>query len=236
MSSGKNGDGVGDISDTTTWSVSAGFLLALSAMARYPGGTMFDATTRRYSLSQNFLSDLGMTVAHNHESNRLGAALFVVSLMSLVVGLGSAIVGIARQLSKFPSARRWARSAAVCGLAACVAFAGVAVTPENRAMDAHVAFTLWGWRIVPAIAALLAVASLNVAGFGRRVAMTWFVATMFLAAYAALLSWGPRLTTVDGLVIQVIAQKVASVVVLVAMLLVTREMDRASTPAAAPAS
>jgi hypothetical membrane protein len=200
-------------------------------MVRYPGGTLFDATTHRYSLSQNFLSDLGMTVAHNHEPNRLGAALFVVSLMSLVVGLGSAVVGIARRLGGYPSARRWARSAAVFGLAACVAFAGVAVTPEDRVMDMHLAFTTWGWRIVPVIAALFGIASLNVPGFGRRVAVIWFVAAILLAAYAALFSWGPRITSVDGLVFQVVAQKAATVIVLAAVLLVSREMDRAPTPA-----
>lgn len=214
------------------WSVGLGFAAALVAMVRYPGGTTLGGTTSRYSLSQNFLSDLGMTVAYNHQPNRLGAALFVIALMSLVVGLGSSLAGIARRLGSYPAARRWARSAAVCGLAACVAFAGVAVTPENRVMDMHIAFTMWGWRIVPVIAALLAVASLNVPGLGKRVAMVWFVAAILLATYAALLDWGPRVVSVDGLVFQVVAQKVATVIVLAAVLLVAREMDRAPTPVA----
>ena len=200
------------------WSVGLACCLASAAMFRYPGGTVLDPTTHRYSLSRNFFSDLGMTVAYNREPNRLGAAFFVLSVFLLVVGLGHAVLSIARQLAAHPAARRWARSAAVALLLAGVSFAGVAVTPENRAMDMHVAFTFWGWRIVPVVAGLLAVASFHSPGLPRRVAIMWLVVTILLAAYAALLDWGPSVATVDGLVVQVIAQKAAVVIVLAAVL------------------
>ncbi|MEP6766190.1 MAG: hypothetical protein ABJB66_17900, partial [Gemmatimonadaceae bacterium] len=71
------------------WSVIIASICGVSAMLLYPGGTPLDHTTAGYSLSQNFLSDLGMTVSYNGLPNSFGALLFIVSLMLLVTGLGS---------------------------------------------------------------------------------------------------------------------------------------------------
>ena len=145
----------------TKWIVVVATALAVAAMGRYPGGTALDTTTIGYSLSHNFLSDLGMTIAYNHEPNRLGAALFVASLLLLVVGLGTVVGVIARFLAVDADSRRWAVLAIIALLAVCVAFAGVAVTPENQLMSLHVSFTKWAWRIAPR--SLSSLASLRVA-------------------------------------------------------------------------
>ena len=72
----------------TTLTVIGSVGLAAGAIIRYPGGTPLDRATAGYSFAANFLSDLGMTVAHNGESNRRGGMLFVASLLTLVIGLG----------------------------------------------------------------------------------------------------------------------------------------------------
>lgn len=223
---------VSSLSHRARLTVGLALALAIGAMGRYPGGTALDATTLRYSLSRNFLSDLGMTVAYNHQPNRLGAGFFVLSLLLLVVGMGHAAVVVSLRLAVHPAARRWARSAAVSGLVACVAFAGVAVTPEDRVMAVHSAFTLWAWRMTPVIAGLLAVASFHSPGVRQRVAVAWLVVAGLLAGYATLLSWGPSVTTATGLVVQVVAQKIASVVVIGALLFASREIDRIPATAA----
>ncbi len=209
------------------WTVTAAAAIAVAAAFRYPGGTALDTTTPGYSLSRNFLSDLGMTVAYNHEPNRLGAAFFVVSLLLLVVGLGSVVGVIARFLALDAESRRWARLAAVALLAVCVAFAGVAVTPENRLMILHVGFTQWAWRIAPAVALFLGFASRHNARLRRRAALAWFGAALLLGAYATLLSWGPSVAQPDGLLVQVIAQKAATVVVIASLLIAVGEIERA---------
>lgn len=198
-----------------------------AAMLRYPGGTTLDASTGSYSLSRNFLSDLGMTVAFNGHPNRLGAALFVLSVLLLVVGLGGAAVSIVRYLSSEPGARRWAHLAGVSTVLACAAFTGVAVTPENRVMALHVSFTFWAWRIVPAISLFLALASRSRLQLRRRGALVWFVATLVLAGYAALLNLGPSGATPAGLLVQVVAQKCATVVLILTLLISAVEVDRA---------
>ena len=57
----------------------AAVVLIVFAMFLYPGGTLRDSHTIGYSFSQNFLSDLGMTVTHGTQSNRLGARIFTAS-------------------------------------------------------------------------------------------------------------------------------------------------------------
>jgi len=215
--------------------VVGGAVLALAAMLRYPGGTPLDATTRGYSLSRNFLSDLGMTVAYNHEANRLGASLFVASLLLLVVGLGGAVGAIARFLATDAAGRHWARLAGVAVVGVCAAFAGVALTPENRLMSLHVGLTLWAWRIVPAVALLLGMASHRSRRLRPRAAIAWFGTALLLAGYAGLLTWGPSVARPGGLLVQVIAQKLATVVVIVALSLAAKEIDFAQHNAPSPA-
>jgi len=55
------------------WIVGIAVVLAIVSMLLYPGGTTLDPSPRGYSRWQNFLSDLGMTVAYDHRPNRLGA-------------------------------------------------------------------------------------------------------------------------------------------------------------------
>ncbi|HUP89163.1 MAG TPA: hypothetical protein VM100_07435 [Longimicrobiales bacterium] len=192
----------------------------------YPGGTPLDAGTRGYSLTHNFLSDLGMTVSYSHAPNRLGAALFVASLLLLVIGAGICISTVVSSLSRNPGARSWIRMATVSMLLACVAFIGVAFTPENRAMSAHVAFTIWGWRFVPVVAGCLGIAMVRAHAFSRSRIVLWFVSTGLLALYVAIGTWGPSVTTMGGLTFQVVAQKAAALVLIAALLLLRPEKPR----------
>jgi hypothetical protein len=195
-------------------------------MLRYPGGTTLNRSSEGYSLSLNFLSDLGMTVAYSGVSNALGALLFVMSLCALIVGLGSALLGFVRLYSRSVRARRWARAAGVIGLASCVAFSGVALTPEDRAMSLHVSFTMLAWRIVPAASFLLAVASACSPVVPRKIVALWGMLTIILLAYVLVIGWGPSLGTVEGLRLQVVAQKVITIAVVAASTYLSVATDR----------
>ncbi len=173
---------------------------------------------------------------YNHEPNLLGAAFFVISLLLLVVGLGGIAGVIARFLAVDAASRRWARLASIALLAACVAFAGVAVTPENRMMDLHVKFTQWAWRFVPAVALFLGFASRHNAPLRPRAAVAWFGTALLLGSYAMLLSWGPSVARPNGLLVQVIAQKAATVVVVASLLIAVNEIERAKREQSALAS
>jgi hypothetical membrane protein len=210
------------------WAVALSTMLAVAAMLRYPGGTVLDPTTRGYSLTHNFLSDLGTTVAFDGRPNALGALLFVASLVVLVVALGGCLLGFVRLYARSPGQRALALAAAAVGALVAAAFVGVALTPENRAMALHVRFTLLAFRAFPLVTLLLTLAALRDRALPTRVAVGWGVLTVVLAAYVALLEWGPSGATPRGLAIYVIAQKVVTVASVGIVLWLGAEADRAT--------
>lgn len=201
-------------------------ILAVAAIFSYPGGTFRDHSTQGYSLSHNFLSDLGMTVAHDGQANSLGAILFVVSLSTLVFGLGGALIGLIRLYST-PTARRLARASAVVALLVCSAFIGVAVTPEDRMLSLHILLTRVAFRAFPLVGLLMMLASYNEPGLPRRVGVAWAALTVILAAYVGILDWGPRVSAPGGLVTQVVAQKIVALSAALFIVYQSYEADRA---------
>lgn len=186
-------------------------------MLLYPGGTARDHHTVGYSITGNFLSDLGMTVAYNGTSNRVGAALFVSSIVLLIVGMGGALAGFVRLYGSSQRARRFALSAGVLGLIDCACFAGVALAPEDRAMSMHVAFTLAAFRILPFAALLITLAAHATPGTPRAVVGVWALLTIVLLAYVVMLQGGAWARSPAGFASQVLAQKVVAVVMVSAL-------------------
>ena len=208
------------------WAVGVATLLAVAAMSRYPGGTLLDHSTGSYSFFNNFLSDLGMTVAYSGQRNRVGAILFILSLSVVVTGLGACLIGLVGLYSEAPRPRRFARAAAGVGLLVCGAFIGVALTPEDRMMGVHVSLTLLAFRAFPVASLLLVFASLASSTFPRRMAIAWALLTVMLVAYVAGLSWGPALSTSAGLTFQVAAQKIVVIVAVSTFVYLSIEADR----------
>lgn len=195
-------------------------------MVRYPGGDPLDRARIGYSLTRNFLSDLGMTVAWNGELNRLGASLFVGSLLLLIAAVGTMLVGL---VGRYANTRR-SRSFAWCGCAigalSGIAFVAVAFTPENRFMALHVQSTLLAWQLVPVASAFLMLAAFFATGLTRATTLVLAALTAVLSAYAAMLQWGPSLAALPGLRMAVIAQKIVTVVSVGAVLILSSYAER----------
>ena len=194
------------------WAAAGATLAGLTAMFLYPGGTTRDHATAGYSVTTNYLSDLGMTVAWDGQPNRIGAALFVSSMVLLVAGMGGALAGFVRLYASNPRGRRFACAAAIAGALDCACFIGVALTPEDRAMPLHVEFTLAAFRILPMVALLVALAARVTPGVPQRIAAVWGALVFVLFAYAASLQGGAWAATEAGYVAQVVAQKVVAIV------------------------
>ncbi len=137
----------------------AGFVFALAAMLVYPGGTLDDPTTTRYSLSHNFISDLANTVSFGGQPNFRSAALAVASAANVFAAILLATIGFVRLYSAAPRARALARAAGVGGAVACLAVIGVAFAPGNRSLALHVFFGQTASAAAGLSAFLLALAS-----------------------------------------------------------------------------
>ena len=199
----------------------------IGSVLAYPGGTFHDRHTDGYRFASNFLSDLGMTVAHGGQPNPLGARLFVLALCTVVAGLGGALVGFMRLYADRAASRVAARLAAGAGLVAGAAFVGVALTPENSLLSLHVAFTMLGFHVLPLVVLFLALASFHSDALPQRVTVAWFGLAALLVLYVLMLRRGPALYTPGGLVAQVLAQKLVAVATVVGLYRICGVAERA---------
>jgi hypothetical membrane protein len=188
-----------------------------------------DESTHRYSFARNFLSDLGGTVAFNYQRNVTGAILFGLAVVLGVFALGACIVATVRVLSAATAARPFARFAGAVAILVCVGYLGVAVTPEDRLMGLHLAFTRVAFRSFPVVTTLLAVATMRDDRFRARATAGWIALSLVLAGFIAVGYLGPSARTEHGLMVQVLSQKVMVLSVIVVLWLESREAEFAGT-------
>jgi hypothetical protein len=203
-------------------------LLVVASGLLYPGGTLRDESTRGYSFTHNFLSDLGTTVAFNYQRNVTGAMLFVVSVFIGVLVLASSIVAMVRLLLAAPRARSFARLAAVAGVLACVGFLGAAIAPVDRAWRLHTLSGMVGFRSFSVVTALLAIATARDGRFRARAAVGWAALTIVLLGLIAASLLGPSTDTDRGLATQVIMQKIMVASILAVLWFESREAEMVS--------
>jgi len=192
----------------------------------YPGGTVLDASTRGYSFTHNFLSDLGSTVAFNDGRNTAGALLFALALVVGVAVLAGSFVAPVRLLSATSPGRGFARLAAVVGALVCVGFLGAALTPIDRAFRLHAGSTLLACYSFPVAAALLAVATWRDGRFAAGAPLGWLTLTIVLTGFAIIGHLGPSADTEFGLMTQVISQKIMALTALVVLWIEGSEAER----------
>jgi hypothetical membrane protein len=189
--------------------------LGALAAAAYPGGTVLDRHAAGYSFFRNFISDLGMTVAHDGQSNWLGAALFVGSFGSLVVSLATCAAGFVSLHAPSPRSRSFARLGAVGGALIAVCLLGAALAPVNEAAPIHMWFAAVASVIAPPTLVIFAIAAARDDRMPVQVAVAWLMLAIAIGTWFAM-RWGPSLATPAGLTIQATVQKaVAAVVVCV---------------------
>ena len=211
------------------WAIVIALMLAGGSVLSYPGGTVRDESTRVYSFTHNFLSDLGSTVAFNGQPNVAGAVLFGLSILIMVLVLAGSIVVAVRLLSATPRARPFARLAAVASVLVCAGFLGVALTPADRAWSLHIAFSRLAFWSFPVTTALLSIATARDARFRPRATVGWVTLTIVLAGLIAMARLGPTADTEHGLVTRVITQKIMAVSVLVVLWVESREAEVVSS-------
>jgi hypothetical protein len=156
-------------------STGAFVVLILLAMNAYPGGTVWDPTTRGHDFWQNYLCDLERAVALDGHSNGVGAVLARIAMASLGVG-SLAFWNLLPEF--FPDRRALARGARGFGVVSAVGILAVALLPGDRYPDLHPLLML-----VAGGAGIVA-AALSVTGLATRAAF-WPLAILGSCAMAA---------------------------------------------------
>ncbi len=184
------------------------FILTIIAMFLFPGGTHADPTSVGYNFSQNFFSDLGGTVTPSGAANTPSAVLFFIALAVVGISFVPFLIALPNLFTKSRLARYLSILGSVIGSYSAICYVGIAFTPWNLAIEGHIFFVQNGFLSIVPVALCYTFAMLLKKGFPKQYPVVFIVFTAILIAYAWLLFNGPESSTLEGIIIQAVGQKI----------------------------
>ena len=123
------------------------FLVIIGAMS-YEGGHRLDIDSEGYSFSNNYLSDLGRIQTVAGMDNSIPFYCFNSALIILSVIFSFYFLFLPSVYDESIEIQNIARVGSVFGFLASICFAGVAYTPADLFIDAHIFFADWLFRLM----------------------------------------------------------------------------------------
>ena len=181
--------------------------LTVLGMFFYPGGTWADPTTQGYRFFQNFFSDLGMWTTASGQANPVAATLFLFALTCAGLGLVLFFLTFPRFFAA-PGWLTWLSwLGAAIGVWSGISFIGIAFTPADIFLNAHVNFVYSAFLSLPVAIFIFAVAIWQHPTFPKRYTAVLLSFTVCLLGYIWLLFFGPSGVTPQGFDYQATGQK-----------------------------
>ncbi len=187
-----------------------GFILFnIIAMFIYPGGTYQNPELSSYVFSQNYFSDLGQTLTMGGKPNFYASFFFNNGL--LIIGVLTCLFYfylpiLFKQNLKI---HKIAIFASVIGITTGIAFSGIALTPSNLYLDAHMFFVHWAFRSYLIVSILYIVAIFKSTEWDNKYAILYILFALTLFAYVIIMEFGPDgKDSLYGLMFQVVSQKI----------------------------
>ena len=185
-----------------------GFIvLTAAAMVMYRGGNDFDKTAVSYVFTQNFFSDLGMSVSYLGEPKLVTMVLFMVALG----GVGLALIGYSvasPYLFRKTAVTHWlARFGSLFGVLSGLSYIGVAVAPSNLYLEPHKLFVLMAFTGFLLTAVFYTLAILFTTSYPNRCAYAYSFFAIALFYYVWFILYGPSFASPEGEALQIIGQK-----------------------------
>lgn len=183
-------------------------ILTTICMFLYTGGSKHEPILEGYTFYKNFFSDLGRTVAWSGEKNSYSCILF-----SFTAGILSIFVFIYfyTTLNVFKeniNVKKLIKSGAIIGMVAAIHFFGIAFTPGDILHDIHLYFVRVAFGLIIISTSFYIPAILKTKGYENFYAYILIVFTLGSAFYFYILLFGPSTSEPDGLIFQVVAQKI----------------------------
>ena len=183
-------------------------VLTLIAMLTYAGGSVDDHSASGYSFTHSFLSNLGMLASLSGQPNYISAALFFFSLAAAGTCLVIFFIIFPRLFQSRCIQRVLGIIGSILGVLAGISFVGIAFTPADIARPAHVQFVMWSFRLFPLAVLFYVPVMFMDKNYPKVYAWVFTVFCLMLIGYYLLLTQGPDFTSPQGLVVQVVGQKV----------------------------
>jgi hypothetical protein len=189
------------------WACAIFIGLTILAMFFYPGGTWANPATDRYYFFQNFFSDLGMWTTPSGQANPIAATLFFVALTCSGLGLVLFFLTFPRFFVQYRLFRWLSWLGRAVGVWLGISFVGIAFTPADIYLDAHVNFVYSAFLSLPAAIFIFAIAIWRHPTFPQKYAAVLFGFTICLIGYIWLLFNGRTGVTAQGFDYQATGQK-----------------------------
>jgi len=184
-------------------------VLTIIAMFIYPGGSLTDPTTKRYSFFSNFFSELGFLVTKGGAVNTPSAILFIFSLTLAGLGLVLFFLAFPQFFRETKAGQTLSLLGSVFGMLSGLCFVGVAWAPGDVNLDMHVFFVMWAFRLFPAAVFFYVFAIFREQKYPKAYGWVFIIFGLLLVAYIFLLEFGPSaMDSYTGQVIQAVGQKV----------------------------
>lgn len=194
-------------------------VLSTAAMFFYPGGTHSDSSTTGYSFSQNFLSGLGRTAAHNGDSNAVSMVLFIIALSLAGLALILFFLAAPQHFADNRRTRRLSTIGSVVGVISGISFIGITAVPSDVNLTVHRLFVYAAFSAFLLVVICYSTAILKSRAYPRAYAFVYFAFAAILALYLVLFFGGPDVETTSGLTIQTVGQKIVVYAAMICMLI-----------------
>lgn len=192
-------------------------VLTIIAMFLHPGGNQAHPDATRYEFFYNFFSDLGLITTFQGRSNYASAVLFFIALTLAGAGLVWFFILAPRLFKGYRFGRILAILGSIAGIVSGLAYIGVAFTPADLFLDAHIRFVFWAFQAYPVAVIFYIFAILLHKEYPNRFALAYGVFACVLIVYLWLLFNGPSGDTERGLLIQVTGQKIVAYASIITM-------------------
>ena len=184
------------------------------AILLYPGGTIHNEAQMGYSFTHNFFSDLGQTISHSNVSNIYSCILFNSTLIICGITFIMLFYSV-RNLFKY---KKLTFIATLCGILGGLSYIGVALTPSNIFLDAHIFFAHSIFRLLFVTAFFYSILIFKTSGFDNKYGYGFIVFGIMILSYLVISEFGPdpRISE-NAMIMQAIAQKTVACWILISI-------------------
>ena len=199
------------ITDMPKYSMIIFVVFNIIAMILYPGGNLHNFEQEGYSFTRNFFSDLGLTISHSKAPNTLSCILFNTSL--IVCGVTFTML-----FYKIKDVFRYkflSKIATFFGVLGGLSYIGVALTPSNLLLDAHIFFAHSIFRYLFISSFLYSILIFKTESFENKYGYGFITFSIMVLIYVLISEAGPDpRKSIDALLLQAVAQKIIAIWIL----------------------
>ncbi|MFX1304807.1 MAG: hypothetical protein ACFE9X_15745 [Promethearchaeota archaeon] len=183
-------------------------ILTSIAMFFYTGGTYVDPTTTNYQFLYNVFSDLGRTIAHSGNSNRIAFILFFITLSIWGFLQIPFFITFTFLFKQSKNLRILSYIGSLLGIIAGICYIGIAFTPSNLLYQIHDFFVIAAFSSIFISIIIYSITIYQSREFSNFYAIILIISALILGIYFVLLYFNLNIRTPEGLLIQAAGQKI----------------------------